>query len=497
MSGLRLSPELEAELVSDIAGFQHDPLGFVLYVFPWGEGELSRHQGPRQWQQDVLSDIGQKLRDAEIGVMEAVQIAVASGHGIGKSALVSWVILWAMSTLEDTKGVVTANTENQLKTKTWAEVAKWHRLSIHAHWFKFTATAIFSNDPNHEKTWRIDMVPWSERNTEAFAGLHNEGKRVLLVFDEASGIPDLIWEVSEGALTDDDTEIIWCAFGNPTRNDGRFRQCFSRFRHRWLTRQIDSRSVAGTNKHQLQKWVDDYGEDSDFVRVRVRGEFPRVSDTQFISADLVVNAQERSVSIAVFTPYPKVLGVDVARFGTDKSVITLRQGPRVHWQKKFMGKDTQEVAAITRDLFLKEGDVKAICVDAPGVGAGVVDRLNEWKMPVVAVEPASTSPEPRDYINMRAWLWGQMKSWLETADLPAGDKELEDDIATPQYGYDKKLRIQIESKKDIKARGMPSPDSADSLMLTFAQLDAVLVEPATALTNARRRAQRGNWKGFT
>lgn len=124
---------------------------------------------------------------------------------------------------------------------------------------------------SHDKRWRADAIPWSEHNTEAFAGLHNERKRIIVVFDEASNIADLVWEVAEGALTDEDTEIIWVAFGNPTRNTGRFRECFRKYKHRWKCAQIDSRTVEGTNKQQLQKWVDDYGEDSDFVKVRVRG----------------------------------------------------------------------------------------------------------------------------------------------------------------------------------------------------------------------------------
>ena len=204
---------IEQQLVDDIAGFTHDPLGFVLYAYPWGSGELRDHAGPRAWQRRKLDEIGKMLR-AGGSIGDAIQIAISSGHGIGKSALVSWVIYWAMATHEDCRGVVTANTEKQLTTKTWAELAKWHRLAICSHWFELTATALFARDPQHQKTWRIDMVPWSEKNTEAFAGLHNQGRRVLLVFDEASAIPDVIWEVSEGALTDADTEILWLAFGS-------------------------------------------------------------------------------------------------------------------------------------------------------------------------------------------------------------------------------------------------------------------------------------------
>jgi hypothetical protein len=177
--------DAEDELIGDIGRFSKDPLGFVRFAFPWGEpGPLADKTGPDAWQKAVLEGVakGQSLDTA-------FQDATASGHGVGKSALVAWLLLWAMSTFEDTRGVVTANTENQLRTKTWAELSKWHRLLICRHWFRLTATALFSVQPAHEKTWRIDAVPWSENNTEAFAGLHNEGRRIIVVFDEASAIP--------------------------------------------------------------------------------------------------------------------------------------------------------------------------------------------------------------------------------------------------------------------------------------------------------------------
>lgn len=183
----------ECELLDEIAGFAADPLGFVQFAFPWGEGELAKFTGPDEWQIEILTQLG----DGLITLQEAIQIAIASGHGIGKSAFVAWLILWAICTREDTRGVVTANTDTQLRTKTWPELMKWHRLCICGHWFEVTATAIFSKQPQHEKTWRIDAVPWSETNTEAFAGLHNQGNRILLIFDEGSAIADKIWEVAE------------------------------------------------------------------------------------------------------------------------------------------------------------------------------------------------------------------------------------------------------------------------------------------------------------
>ena len=205
LAGMRLKGTPMGEIVADLARFVCDPYGFVMWAFPWGMPNtmLADMKGPEQWQKEQLLRIGKQL--VEAGPEGCViQEDVASGHGVGKSALVSWLILWAVSTLEDTRGVVTANTDSQLRTKTWAELAKWHSLFLAKDLFKLTATRIgIANDDKREIYWRIDQVPWSKENTEAFAGLHNQGKRILLIFDEASAIDDKIWEVAEGALIRD------------------------------------------------------------------------------------------------------------------------------------------------------------------------------------------------------------------------------------------------------------------------------------------------------
>lgn len=454
----------EQQLIEDIASFSKDPLGWVYYSFEWGKGDLLKHEGPDGWQVEILT----ALRDGLLTFNQAIQLAVTSGHGIGKSALVAWLILWAISTFEDTKGVVTANTETQLKTKTWAELAKWYRLFIAKHWFTFTATAIYSSDAEHEKTWRVDMVPWSERNTEAFAGLHNQGKRIVLVFDEGSAIPDIIWEVSEGALTDEETEIIWAVFGNPTRNQGRFKECFGRFKHRWKTKQIDSRDVKITNKGQIQQWVDDYGEDSDFVRVRVRGVFPRAGSNQFIPGDAVERCRHyKSVG---HEHMPMLLGVDVARFGDDQTVITLRQGRKVWPQWKYRGKDTMEVAALVVEK-IREFNPHAIFVDVIGIGAGVVDRLKQlgYGRELIAVNVGEAAYDKVAYFNKRAEVWGRMRDYLkEGAELPP-DNDLDASLTAPEYGFTPKQQIQLEKKEDMKKRGLSSPDEGDSLALTFSE----------------------------
>ena len=371
----------------------------------------------------------------------------------------------------------TANTENQLKTKTWAEVAKWFRLFIARELFLLTATAIFARDPNHEKTWRIDMVPWSERNTEAFAGLHNQGKRILVVFDEASAIPDVIWETTEGALTDEDTEIIWAAFGNPTRNKGRFRECFDngRFAHRWNSLAIDSRSVSFTNKAQIEKWVTDYGEDSDFVRIRVKGVFPRVDAESFISYEVATEAVERDIE-------PQrggiILGVDVGRFGDDPSVILARCGRDAtqHAVEIHYGLDTMQLAARVSAYCLRVR-ASAVMVDGGGVGGGVIDRLRQLHIPVMEVDfgskPDGTNPDDMSkYANKRAEIWGAMRAWLRTGRIPniavGEQRTLVDELVGPTYGLNSKEEILLESKKDMRRRGEVSPNVADALACTFA-----------------------------
>ena len=316
---------MSGQLLEWLADVSKDPYAFVMGAFPWGDADSRIKDfpdGPETWQKEILLQI----KDGLIDINKAIQLAVASGHGVGKTALVSWIILWAISTKPDTRGVVTANTETQLKTKTWAELGKWYHMFLAKDYFSLTATALFAKDSAHERTWRIDMVPWSERNTEAFAGLHNKGRRILVVFDEASAIPDIIWETTEGALTDAETEIVWCVFGNPTRNTGRFRECFPGQRHsrEWKTKQVDSREVSLTNKDQIASWVQAYGEDSDFVRIRVRGVFPRTGEMEFISSEDVEKASNEEANSNPMDAL--VIGVDVARYGANETVIFFRKG---------------------------------------------------------------------------------------------------------------------------------------------------------------------------
>jgi hypothetical protein len=488
------------QLTEWLAEVRNDPYAFVLGAYDWGKGELAQYDGPDVWQAEVLCSIrdGVKRVDEAIAealsqgkeyVAEPIREATTSGHGIGKSALVAWIIDWAMSTEVDCRGRVTANTETQLKVTTWAELAKWHRLSITADLFKMTATSRFSIDPKHEKTWRVDMVPWSAKNSAAFAGLHNHGKRILLIFDEASEIDDVIWEVAEGALTDANTQIIWCVFGNPTKNTGRFRECFEggKFAHRWKTRAIDSRTVKISNKTLLQGWVDDYGEDHDFVRVRVKGQFPRVDAVSFIPLSDVLEAQAR-------TPegnetLPVIGGLDVARFGPDNSVLCYRQGRDAvsrAWDVT-QGQSTVALARWAFELYIRN-NLSALVVDTGGVGGGVYDQLELMGINVYAVD-FSASPDndtQERYLNKRAEMYGRLREWLRKGgcipkDRPGSEnKGLAAQLTSATYTFQGDVKLQLESKKDIRRRLGLSPDEADALAITFAYpyLEQAFAPPA-------------------
>lgn len=436
-------------------------------MFPWGEpGPLAEAAGPRPWQTAILDDIGQHLRGENWST--PLKIAVASGHGIGKSALVGMILNWGLSTCPDSKIIVTAGTGQQLSTRTVPEVTKWFRRAFTGEWFDVNATSIRYRDPKRQATWRCDFNTWSEHNTDAFAGVHNQGRRIVLVFDEASAIADKVWEVAEGALTDEKTEIIWLVFGNPTQPDGAFFECFNKQKHRWRTYQIDSREVDGTNKAEISKWIEDYGEDSDWVRVRVRGVFPRAGSNQFIGQDLVDAA--RRYSAEGFGHLPKIGACDVARFGDDQTVIGDRQGRKARIWHKFRGLDTIQVAKHCIE-YIDEESPDAFVVDGDGLGAGVVDYLRERnyhrKTAVIEFHGGASPDDANAYFNRRAECWGLMRDWLKSgAEIPK-DNELESDLTGPTYGFSPKQQLQLEKKEDMKKEGKASPDCADMLAMTF------------------------------
>ena len=463
-----------------------DPRNFVRYAYPWGQPNtpLADQDGPRNWQDAILKDMAGYIRSAKrakslTGALpDMYRAAVASGRGIGKSAAFSWIAHWLVSTRLGASVWVTANGEPQLKTKTFPEISKWVSLGINSHWFDINATSIvpakwFSELVSRDlkidpKYWYIAAQLWSEENPDAFAGAHN-GYGECYLFDEASGIPKPIWTVAQGVFTEQIVDRYWLAFSNPRRNDGAFFETHHRNRDLWRKWQIDARTVEGVAQDAYASIIAEHGEDSDEARIEVYGQFPNQAHNQFIPHSLVREAMERE---AVPDPgAPLLLGVDVARFGRDRSVLAFRKGRdarTIPWQI-YQGLDTVQLASRVAEA-AQRYKVDAIFVDGNGVGGGVVDNLKAWKFRVIEVQ-AGGGPEDTDkYLNKRAEDWGRMKEWMGTGALPAGSS-LASDLTGPEYDYHPvSNKLVLESTEHMRdKRGLASPDEAEALAQTFAR----------------------------
>lgn len=462
-----MTPDLTSRIEALAASCRYKPRRWAKVAWDWGHGTLKSHSGPREWQGETLSKIEAHLADPETR-FQPLQISVASGHGVGKSATMGMISNWAMSCWSDCKIVTTANTDIQLRTKTAPEIGKWFKTSITADWFDIQATSIKSRVPGRSESWRQDFIPWSANNTEAFAGLHNEGRIIILLFDEASKIHDKVWEVAEGALTDENTVIIWIVFGNPTQNSGRFRECFRRFRHRWHGAQINSQEVEGTNKKKIDEWISDHGWDSDFVKVRVRGQFPSQSAMQFISGDDADNARNVHLRHEQYNFAPVIIGVDPAWSGDDSLEIMLRQGLYSKSLLTIPRNDNDVHVANIIARLEDEHQADAVFIDA-GYGTGIKSAGDvmgrNWRLiwfSGKAIDPG--------YVNKRAEMWGTMKKWLKAGGaIDPADEGLYQDIIGPETVGRLDGKILIESKDDMKERGLPSPNRGDALALTFAE----------------------------
>jgi hypothetical protein len=440
----------------------NDPLRFVTLAFPTIRLE--------KWQRAVLEIIGKKLHDNAMNDRwQAVQIAVASGNGVGKTMVLSCLLLWGLMTHENTLGVCTAGTEPQIRTRLWGELSKWFNQLPETlrSAYELTATAIFNKQA--ERTHRIDGRAWSERNTEAFSGLHNYGARVLVVFDECSMIPESIWRATDGFLNDANTQTIFVVFGNPIRIDGRFPQLFpgGKRSSSWWHINVDSRDVSLTSKEMIAEKLAYYGETSNYARSHVYGQFPTSSAQGLIQSDMVEAAATREAS---WDPADAtIMGVDVATgHGENSSCIVIRRGlnARVCDIQRFANLDPMQfVYKVTAAA--AEYNPDAIFVDATGVGEGVAARLRELGLPSHPVYLGAKS----DYrgtarvANKRMEIWWAMREWLKVGAIPR-DALLMAELVGPEVSENPQGLV-LERKQDMAARGLASPDSADSLALTF------------------------------
>lgn len=490
------STAADIELQEFIGSFADDPLGFVLAAFPWGEpGPLEKHTGPDTWQREHLAWLGEEVRSRKFdGLLPVspIRSVVSSGHGIGKSVEVAWIVDWILSTRPHAQGTVTANTFTQLQTKTWAAIQRWTKLCLTGHWFTINSDRIYH--PDYRESWFCALQSSREENSEAFAGQHAADSTSFYIFDEASAVPDAIFDVAEGGLTDGEPMIF--LFGNPTRSTGKFhRAAFGSDRERWHATIVDSRLSRFTNKEQIAEWAKDYGEGSDFFRVRVLGLPPAASDLQFIDTATVSAAQKREVT--PLADDPLVCGLDVARGGGDDCVFRFRRGAdgksikpvRVPGEQ---ARDSMRLVTLATQILAADyhgRKVATLFVDATGIGGPIGDRLRQLgHSNVVDVQFGAQSPDAK-LANMRAFMWAKMRDWLRDRGSIPADPRLEQDLTGPGYSHDKQDRLVLESKEHMKARGVGSPDDGDALALTFAY--PVRAQAPTASQPYRPRATWG------
>lgn len=473
----------EQELITKILSFRDDPLGYVMFAFPWMKKgtPLEKFSGPRTWQKEEFRKIRKHLQQNNalslMGIPPSpVYIAISSGRGPGKSAFLSMLDMWVMSCWIGATCIKTANTEPQLRSRTMAELGKWHTMAINRHWFdkssmslrphKWFAHLIEDQLQIDTQYYYVEGQNWSEENPDAFAGAHSQ-IGMMVQYDEASGIPDPIWQVTEGFFTDMSPLRIWVVISNPRRNTGKFFDCFHKDSEFWVTRYVDSRTVEGVDTSVYQRIADKYGEDHDVTRVEVKGQFPRTGSNQFIGRDVAQDAAMRDVSDDPGAPL--LMGVDVARFGDDSSVVRFRRGrdARSIPPYRFKGLNTMELSDEVGRL-IDQYNPDACFVDGGGVGGGVVDRLKQLGYRVIEVQSGEGAKDKEKYLNRRVEMWGEMREWLVYGCID-NNQQLVDDLAGPEYAVHIKGQLKLETKDSMKKRGLASPDDGDALALTFSE----------------------------
>ena len=415
----------------------------------------------------ITQVIGVTPTDQQIELINAAtvpdaRVCVKSCTASGKTAALAWLTLYFLACYPKCKMVVTAPTAQQLHRVFRAELSLWQNsmLPLIGDFYEIM------NDNVHiigkKATQFCSFVTGSAENKESFAGLHSD--KVVIMVDEASALNDEIFQTLYGTLSSGDTAFILVS--NPVRAAGAFFDLFQGDESNWTRLTFDSFHSPNVDLDWIQEIKDYYGEDSDFYKMRVLGEFPVLDSAQFIPTDFVDGAISNILMPNEYHHFPRVLGCDVARFGDDSSVILDRQGPKIHQILSFKNLDTVDFTQKILEIY-RTSQYQAVYVDGIGVGAGVVDQLKRFQIPVVDVVVSQKSTDPKTYLNLRAQTYGKMKDWLPGSDIP-NDLALRTDLVGINYSFNNKLQLFLESKKDIKRRGMKSPDRADALALTFA-----------------------------
>lgn len=495
---LKYSLNNEKDLLANVLAYKDDPLGFVMFIYPWGQKGtfLEGLTQPRAWQIEELERITAHIRKQEFAqannlLLDIWRSAYSSGRGPGKSALLGMLSHWHMSTHLGSTSVITSNTETQMASRTFPEFARWFGIGINAHWFlierlkispaPWLADAVAAPPVEgglgiDSKYWYVAGQTWSEENPDSFAGVHNP-YGLFVGFDEASGIPSKVWDVTRGFFTESNPYRLWVATSQMRRRDGRFFELFNdaKMGTGWRTRTISTRGMPGIDQNEIKAQIAAYGEDSDFVAVEIDGRAPRSSADQFIPGAYVKLAQDN-----VLVPdygEPLILGVDPAPRG--RTAWRFRQGRNARdcagpaTYGTLTGHDNVQIAEKILELDYKYKPT-AICIDF-GMGTGVIDYLKR-RRPAAPVHEVKFGNSPYDksgeYGSHGAELWGKVKEWLPGALIEKDDGSkgtLSHQLTDRGWAWSgredgKKI---MESKDDLQRRGVMSPDDVDALACTF------------------------------
>jgi hypothetical protein len=422
------------------------PIAFVREVL---------HVDPDPWQVEALRAVARGH----------TRLAIRSGHGVGKSALAAWCMVWFANTRAPFKVAVTAPTAPQLFDALWPELVKWFN-SLPPGWRQLWDITSDHITLKADQECFITARTSRPDKPEAMAGLHST--HVLLVADEASGIDEAVYEAAGGSMSS--PGAITLLIGNPTRSSGFFWRCHVMERDRWFTMRVSSADSRRVTPNYVKEIEQRYGTDSNAFRVRVLGEFPVADADTLIAASLVDDAMVRDVALDMTAA--ELWGCDIARFGTDATVLIKRRGNVVpEMPRSWHNMDTMQIAgAIKAEWDAQIQKPSLICIDVIGIGAGVVDRLHEQDLPVLGVNVSEMPSITGRYARLRDELWVRAKEWLSTraVRLPRHE-QLRDDLVMPRYSFLSDGRLKVEDKNSMRARGLPSCDYADALNLTFCE----------------------------
>lgn len=480
--------EERAKAIAPAAPLPPDPNAFVDWVRLYRDDPVRFAKevleiSPDPWQADLMQAISSGER----------RVAVRSSHGVGKSMTVSVISIWFLLTRYPCKVVITAPTSAQLYDALFAEVKTLIKL-----------LPVQLQELLNVKSDRVELAAAPDaafisartsraETPESLQGVHSE--HVLLIADEASGIPEAVFAAASGSMSGDSAHTV--LLGNPTRSSGFFYDVFHRMSSQWKTFHVSAFDSPRVSQDYIDEMRMRYGEASNAYRVRVLGEFPLSDDDTIIPMELIEGAMNRDIEVD--DRAPSVWGCDIARFGSDKSALAKRKGSVITEVRTWANMDLMQTCGIIKaeyDALSQQDRPVEVLIDSIGLGAGVVDRLRELGLPVRGIN-VSESPSMRGtYTNLRSELWFQMKAFLERrgCKLPK-DQDLMAELAATRFAFTSNGKMQAEGKDSLRKRGLKSPDRADAVCLTLAS-DASTALYGTASSGSWNKPLRRNLSGI-